>query len=79
MKALQKKLLLGILAYGHKDAYALESIDSLPCLMANHASSGDLIIFLGAGDCTQWAYDLPSQLEDYLENSGKEGHLLSVA
>ena len=35
----------------------------LPAIIAPEAADGDLVIFLGAGDITGWAYALPGQLE----------------
>jgi UDP-N-acetylmuramate--alanine ligase len=35
----------------------------LPAVIAAEAKSGDLVVCLGAGDITQWAYALPGQLE----------------
>ena len=42
---------------------ALSDVESLPSLIAEETVSGDLVVFLGAGDITQWAYALPEQLE----------------
>ena len=35
----------------------------LPGLVQMEAKSGDLVVCLGAGDITTWAYALPGQLE----------------
>ena len=32
-------------------------------VIAAEAKSGDLVVLLGAGDITAWAYALPAQLE----------------
>ena len=32
-------------------------------VIAEEAERGDLVVCLGAGDITQWAYALPGQLE----------------
>ena len=32
-------------------------------LIAEETAAGDLVVCLGAGDITQWAYALPEQLE----------------
>ena len=32
-------------------------------MIAAEAASGDLVVFLGAGDITAWAHALPAQLE----------------
>ena len=36
---------------------------SLAGLVAAEAKPGDIVVLLGAGDITQWAYALPAQLE----------------
>jgi UDP-N-acetylmuramate--alanine ligase len=41
----------------------LEGPAALPALIAEEAKTGDLVVFLGAGDITSWAYALPGQLE----------------
>jgi UDP-N-acetylmuramate--alanine ligase len=41
----------------------LDGPEALPALIAEEAQAGDLVVFLGAGDITQWAYALPAQLE----------------
>ena len=35
----------------------------LPRLIREEAKAGDLVVLLGAGDITAWAYALPAQLE----------------
>jgi UDP-N-acetylmuramate--alanine ligase len=35
----------------------------LPAVVAREARSGDLVVCLGAGDITQWAYALPDGLK----------------
>ncbi len=50
--------------YGQRHVLSLESPEALPGLVAEVASSGDLVVFLGAGDITTWAYALPEQLEE---------------
>ena len=41
----------------------LESAAALPRLIREEAKAGDLVVLLGAGDITAWAYALPGQLE----------------
>ena len=41
----------------------VESVEALPGVIAAEAKDGDLVVLLGAGDITQWAYALPGQLE----------------
>jgi UDP-N-acetylmuramate--alanine ligase len=56
-------LVEGIRRFGHRSVQALESVDALPGVIAAEAKDGDLVVLLGAGDITQWAYALPGQLE----------------
>jgi UDP-N-acetylmuramate--alanine ligase len=56
-------LVEGLTRFGHRRALGLESPASLPRLIAQEAKSGDLVVCLGAGDITAWAYALPGQLE----------------
>jgi UDP-N-acetylmuramate--alanine ligase len=56
-------LVEGLTRVGHRHAVALASPALLPALIAQEAKSGDLVVCLGAGDITAWAYALPGQLE----------------
>ena len=56
-------LVEGVRRFGHRRVQALPSIDDMPALIAEEAKPGDLVVFLGAGDITTWAYALPGQLE----------------
>jgi len=49
--------------YGHRHAMALDHPTALAGLVAAEARAGDIVVCLGAGDITQWAYALPEQLE----------------
>ena len=49
--------------FGHRSVQPLESALALPGVIAAEAKDGDLVVLLGAGDITQWAYALPGQLE----------------
>ncbi|MDC7675834.1 UDP-N-acetylmuramate--L-alanine ligase [Asticcacaulis machinosus] len=53
----------GLHRFGHRNAIALESPAALPELIRTEAKPGDLVVLLGAGDITQWAYALPGQLD----------------
>ncbi|WKL59001.1 UDP-N-acetylmuramate--L-alanine ligase [Asticcacaulis sp. ZE23SCel15] len=53
----------GLHRFGHRNAIALESPAALPDLIRAEAKPGDLVVLLGAGDITQWAYALPGQLD----------------
>jgi UDP-N-acetylmuramate--alanine ligase len=56
-------LVEGLKKFGHRRALPLESPAALPALIAAEATSGDLVVLLGAGDITSWSYALPGQLE----------------
>jgi len=48
---------------GHRHVIALPDPADLPALVAQEARDGDLVVCLGAGDITQWAYALPDGLK----------------
>jgi UDP-N-acetylmuramate--alanine ligase len=56
-------LVEGLRRYGHRRALPLDNPAALPKLIHDEARSGDLVVCLGAGDITTWAYALPGQLE----------------
>jgi len=56
-------LVEGLHRFGHRNAVALDTPAHLAGLVAAEARPGDLVVCLGAGDITQWAYALPEQLE----------------
>ena len=53
----------GIRRFGHRQVQPLENAAVLPRAIREEAKSGDLVVLLGAGDITSWAYALPAQLE----------------
>jgi UDP-N-acetylmuramate--alanine ligase len=56
------RLIEGIRNTGHDRVYPVENMDTLTSTVAALASSGDLVIGLGAGTITEWAHALPVQL-----------------
>ncbi|MGZ3305997.1 MAG: UDP-N-acetylmuramate--L-alanine ligase [Asticcacaulis sp.] len=56
-------LVEGLHRFGHRNVTALDTPAQLPALVAAEAKPGDLVVLLGAGDITSWAYALPGQLE----------------
>ena len=64
----------GLRAHGHRRVIALDGPDALPDLIADIAGDGDMVICLGAGNITQWANDLPKNLDRKLaaNDSGRE-------
>ncbi|WP_455465607.1 UDP-N-acetylmuramate--L-alanine ligase [Bartonella sp. B39] len=55
---------------GHRDARLIHSLEDVMSLVSTFAQSGDYVVFLGAGNITQWAYALPHQLM-VLDNNDK--------
>ena len=62
-------LVAGLMAHGHPGPVALESPETLAAQVLEVAGPGDLVVCLGAGTSTQWAADLPAQLEQKLGRS----------
>jgi UDP-N-acetylmuramate--alanine ligase len=55
-------LVAALKARGHRHALGLKRPEDLPALIRSLAKPGDYIVFLGAGNITQWAHALPGQL-----------------
>ena len=55
-------LVAAIKAHGHRRAAGLPAPEVLPAMIREIVTSGDYVVFLGAGNITQWAYALPEQL-----------------
>ncbi len=53
----------GLIAHGHKEVKTINDPSDLAGLIAKNATSGDYVICLGAGTITQWAGQLPNELE----------------
>jgi UDP-N-acetylmuramate--alanine ligase len=64
-----EELVARIRARGHRDARVLDRPEALATLIAARAQDGDFVVFLGAGNITQWAAALPGELGALL---GKE-------
>jgi UDP-N-acetylmuramate--alanine ligase len=56
-------LVEGLRRHGHRRVLALENAAALPDVIREEARASDLVVCLGAGDITSWAYALPGQLE----------------
>ena len=56
-------LVEGLRRFGHRHVLSLDNPGALAALVAAEAKTGDLVVCLGAGDITAWAYALPGQLE----------------
>lgn len=53
----------GLRAHGHREVVPLSAAPELAGIVKGLAKSGDLVVCLGAGNITQWAYALPDQLK----------------
>ncbi|MHC4042509.1 UDP-N-acetylmuramate--L-alanine ligase [Bradyrhizobium sp. 23AC] len=53
----------GLRAHGHREVIPLPAAPELAGIVKGLAKSGDLVVCLGAGNITQWAYALPDQLK----------------
>ncbi|MGY4630321.1 UDP-N-acetylmuramate--L-alanine ligase [Bradyrhizobium sp. USDA 4486] len=53
----------GLRAHGHREVLPLPAATELAGIVKGLAKSGDLVVCLGAGNITQWAYALPDQLK----------------
>ena len=53
---------LGLRAHGHREVIPLPNSSALAGIVKGLASGGDLVVCLGAGNITQWAYALPGDL-----------------
>ena len=47
---------------GHRDARHIDGQDDIAPIVRELASDGDFVVFLGAGNITNWAYALPKEL-----------------
>ena len=54
---------LGLRAHGHREVIPLQGAGDLAKTVHGLAKSGDLVVCLGAGNITQWAYALPGELK----------------
>ncbi|MEP0519816.1 MAG: UDP-N-acetylmuramate--L-alanine ligase [Hyphomicrobiales bacterium] len=59
----ERALAEGLRMRGHRHVLELGSSDQLPQIIHQNAKAGDLVICLGAGSITKWAYELPKSLE----------------
>ncbi|MEA2992054.1 MAG: UDP-N-acetylmuramate--alanine ligase [Alphaproteobacteria bacterium] len=56
-------LVQGLRARGHRQVIPLDGPQQLASLVKGLAKPGDTVVFLGAGNITQWAYALPGELQ----------------
>jgi UDP-N-acetylmuramate--alanine ligase len=55
-------LVAGMRARGHRKVVPLEGPQMLAGVVGDLAKPGDIVVLLGAGSITQWAYALPGEL-----------------
>jgi UDP-N-acetylmuramate--alanine ligase len=55
-------LVQGLRAHGHRQVIALDGAQDLARMVKRLAQPGDIVVCLGAGSITQWAYALPGEL-----------------
>src|SRR5215831_16644993 len=53
----------GLRAHGHREVIPLKGSSELAKVIHGIAGRGDLVVCLGAGNITQWAYALPGELK----------------
>ncbi len=58
-----EKLVEGLRGAGHRNVLKLESPEALARTVASVGQKGDMVVCLGAGSITKWAYALPQELE----------------
>ncbi|MFC3053036.1 UDP-N-acetylmuramate--L-alanine ligase [Kordiimonas pumila] len=58
-----ESLAAGIRAHGHRIVDTINGQADLACAVNKHAKRGDIIVCLGAGSISKWAYDLPDELQ----------------
>ncbi len=61
--ATSEALVEGIRGRGHRSVTKIDAPEHLAGLVLNHVEPGDIVICLGAGTISQWAYALPGQME----------------
>lgn len=54
----------GIREHGHRHVITIETPDEIAGLVREQAQAGDIVLFLGAGSVSAWAYDLPQNLRE---------------
>jgi UDP-N-acetylmuramate--alanine ligase len=61
----------GLKARGHRAVHTISHHSEIAPLIHETAEPGDVVICLGAGNITQWAYALPGELKDIAQREGK--------
>lgn len=53
---------------GHRDVRLIDCLEDVVSIVSTFSKSGDYVVFLGAGNITQWACALPNQLAVFDNN-----------
>ena len=69
-KVNKESLVEGLRHHGHRAVEALPAPQHLADMVAKIATPGDMVVCMGAGNITEWAAELPNQLEAL--RSGRE-------
>ncbi len=67
--ATRDHLVEGIARHGHHDVRKLTGRDDLARAVFDTAKAGDIVVCMGAGDITYWAYALPDELAALQKNA----------
>jgi UDP-N-acetylmuramate--alanine ligase len=62
--ATHNSLAEGVRARGHRNVHRIDGPEQLAPMVQSLVKPGDIVVCLGAGTITQWAYALPQQLAD---------------
>lgn len=68
----KETLVESIREHGHKQALALKDRASLAATVAEIAKPGDCVVCLGAGSISQWAHELPGELQTTLDHTQRK-------
>lgn len=60
----QDALISGLQSFGHRGVVKITGPEELPKTISDIAEDGDLVIYLGAGSVSLWAYALPDALRE---------------
>ena len=58
----KESLVEGLIQHGHKNAMTTRGLDELAEIIGTTANPGDIVIFLGAGNISEWAKAFPDLL-----------------
>lgn len=70
IKGVDKQYLVnGLKDHGHRSAHILPERSDLARMISDLARPGDYVIVMGAGNSTNWAHDLPEEIDEELAKS----------